>query len=335
MHVTSTYGGLQTEGGGTSTGGAWAAAVTQRVGAVELRKQHAAILPLHGLERLYGVPLGGLLGYDLLSRYVVVIDYAAQTLTFLDPKSFRYDGRGARVPLTMIGQQPYFAGRIRVGDESIPTWYILDTGAADTITFTTPFVTAHKLIDRAGDPRREKKTVAGVEGEFYTPTNVRGMIDAITVGPVTLSHVPVNLSANTKGAYNSAAFSGNIGETILDKFSRVILDYSRDEMFVEPSPRVSQPMHERMSFGLTVLADGDDFRIFRVTAVGANSPAAKAGFANGDVITAVDGAKPESLAKLKDVLTESGTKHEFAVDRGDARVLITATMEQVAISGLR
>lgn len=277
MHV-STYGGLRTEGGGTTTGGAWAENVTQRVGDVEVRNQHASALSFRGLEWLYGVPLGGLIGYDFLSRFVVIIDYPARTLTFVDPAKFRGRGKGIRVPLTMIGQQPYFGGSIRVGNETIPTWYILDTGAAGTVTFTTPFVAAHHLLDRAGDPRREKKTVAGIEGEFYTPTNVRGMIDGVTVGSVTLPHVPVNLSANQAGAYASAAFSGNIGETILERFPRVILDYAHEVMILEPGPDTTKPMREQTTFGLTLLADGDDFRTYHVTAVAPNTPAARAGF---------------------------------------------------------
>ena len=50
--------------------------VTVRIGDVELRDQHAGVLQLRGLEKLYGMPMAGLLGYDFLSRFVVDIDYA-------------------------------------------------------------------------------------------------------------------------------------------------------------------------------------------------------------------------------------------------------------------
>lgn len=49
------------------------------------------------------------------------------------------------------------------------------------------------------------------------------------------------------------------------------------------------------------------------------------------MIASVDGALPASLAKLKEVLAENGTKHAFGV----GRATITTTVEQVPISGLR
>jgi hypothetical protein len=76
------YGALQTIGGGEkSIGGSFVEHVTIRIGDVELRDQHASVLELKGLEKLYGMPMGGLLGFDFLSRFVVDIDYVHRTLT--------------------------------------------------------------------------------------------------------------------------------------------------------------------------------------------------------------------------------------------------------------
>ncbi|MGZ7039071.1 MAG: aspartyl protease family protein, partial [Thermoanaerobaculia bacterium] len=257
------YGGLQTIGGGESaTGGAYAENVTYRIGDVELRNQHAAVIELRGLEKLYGMPLGGLLGFDFLSRFVIAIDYAHKSLTLYDRAHSTAGERGARVRLVMQGEQPYLDGSIRVGDETISCWFILDVGAADTITFTTPFIAAHQLLDRIGDKSRTVQHVAAPDLAAFAPTNVRGLIDAVTLGTITLPHVPVNLSVAKNGAYTSAAFDGNIGETILSRFPLVVLDYGRGEMILEPGPETAKPMEERKSFGLTLIASGNDFTTF-------------------------------------------------------------------------
>ncbi len=336
------YGGLQTIGGGeSSTGGAYVESVTYRFGDVELRNQHAAVLELRGLEKLYGMPLAGIVGYDFLSRFVIAIDYKNKWLTLYPRGHSTTAERGTHVSIVMQGEQPYLDGSIRVGSESIPSWFILDVGAADTVTFTTPFIAAHQLLERARDKARKVLHVAAPDLAAFAPTNVRGLMDSVTLGKgpqgsITLPHVPVNLSVAKKGASTSPAFDGNIGETILSRFPRVILDYGRSEMILEPGPDTLKPMTERRTFGLTVIASGDAFTTFTVTAVGAGTPAERAGFQKGDVIAGVDQkpASQYSLALLKAVLTADGTKHAFTVTRKSEQVELPVTIEQVPLSGL-
>jgi predicted aspartyl protease len=337
LHLTP-YGGLKTIGGGSSAAsGSYVQHVTYRLGDVELRDQHAAVLELDGLEKLYGMPLGGLLGFDFLSRFVTDIDYVAKTLT-LHPRTFdTSQEKGTTVPLVMQGEQPYFGGSIRVGDEKIPAWFILDVGAADTITFTTPFIGNHHLIDRAGDREKTVRKFAAPGIEAFNPTNIRGLIDAVTIGDITLPHVLVNLSAAKSGAYTSPAFDGNVCETILSRFGHVILDYGRSVMILQPLPTTTKPFEERKTFGMSVIAGSPELHRFTVTAVDASSAAAAAGFAKGDVITSVDGtvAGQMNLAALKRVLADEGSRHVFAVHRGAGDVTLQATIDMKPISGLR
>ena len=332
------YGGLTTIGGGSSaTSGSYVQHVSYRFGDVELRDQHAAVLELKGLEKLYGMPLGGILGFDFLSRFVTDIDYVKKTLT-LHPRTFDTSHlKGTHVPLVMQGEQPYFSGKIRVGDEPIPAWFILDVGAADTITFTTPFIAKHHLIERAGEQTRTVRKFAAPDVEAFNPTNIRGLIDGVTIGDVTLPHVLVNLSAAKNGAYTSPAFDGNVGETILCRFHHVILDYGRSVMILQPQPSTTKPFEERKSFGLSVVAGSPDLHHFTVTAVDPSSAAGSAGFQKGDVVTAVDTTPADqlNLAALKKVFTEEGSHHTFGIRRANGDMTIEATIDQKPISGLR
>ena len=330
------YGKLKTIGGGeTATTGAFVEHVTLRIGDVELRNQHASVLELKGLEKLYGMPLGGLLGFDFLSRFIVDIDYVQQTLT-LYPRAQLTPG-GVHVPLVMQGSQPYLGGTIRVGNEIIPSWFILDVGAADTMTFTTPFIAKNHLLERVGDKERTVHRVAAPDVEAYAPTNVRGMVDSITLGTVTIPHVPVNLSVAKNGAYTSPAFDGNVGETLLARFPHVILDYGRSEMVLVPNEETTKPMHERTTFGLTLIASGEGFHTFTVTAVRAGSPAAAAGFEKGDVIEALDETPAASLnlAAVQASLKTAGAKHVYTVRRGASVGKVPVIVELVPLSGLR
>jgi hypothetical protein len=105
----SDYGGIHTEGGGGPAEMSFANGATFTFPGVELRNQHVSVLEQSGLERALGIPLGGILGYDFLSRFVVEIDYQANTLKLHKPDGWRYAGKGAIIPITFDdGGIPYF-----------------------------------------------------------------------------------------------------------------------------------------------------------------------------------------------------------------------------------
>jgi hypothetical protein len=76
----TSYGGIRSEGGGGPVEMSFATGATFTFPGVELRGQHVSVLEQSGLERALGLRLGGLLGYDFLSRFVVEIDYKKKTL---------------------------------------------------------------------------------------------------------------------------------------------------------------------------------------------------------------------------------------------------------------
>lgn len=335
FHVKA-YGAFQTEGGANTTQGAYIQSINLRIGGVELRGQHAGTLPMSGLEKVMGVPLGGLLGYDFISRFVVIVDYTHNRLEFEDPKTFHYQGAGAAIPLLMQSSEPYLEQSITEKGQRIPALFVLDAGAADTFNLTSGFVKTHNLVELAGDPNAKPKTRPGTEKEFFGATMVRGFIDEVHLGPFTFYRVIGGLSVGTHGAYASNAFSGTIGQGIYSRFNRMVLDYARDRVIFEPGPKLNEPFHERRSFGLSILAEGSDLKTFRVAGVTPGSPAEKAGFNKSDIISAVDSqsANDLSIAKLDEILQQEGVHRDFTVRRGDVEIKIPATITTVPISGL-
>jgi hypothetical protein len=124
------------------------------------------------------------------SPRVVDFDYP---VTLRQPSDCRSCEKGISIPFALVGQQPYIDGSIRVGDQTIRANFILDVGAADTMTFATPFVTAHNLAELAGERGKAPRRLAGSEKEFFGATTIRGLIDEIHFGSVVFRHVPVNL----------------------------------------------------------------------------------------------------------------------------------------------
>ena len=82
-----------------------------------------------------------------------------------------------------------------------------------------------------------------------------------------------------------------MGGDILRRF-KVIFDYTRKRMILEPNSQFDESFEYDMS-GISLTAEGRDYKILRVGRVFEDTPAAEAGLRDGDQILAVDG-KPSS-----------------------------------------
>jgi hypothetical protein len=351
LYSLKTYAGTTTTGGGNSAPYGYAKDATFTLPGVTLSRQHVAVLDETGLERALGVPFGGILGYDFISRFVIEIDYAKKLITLHDPKKFNYSGHGFIVPITLDNGIPFAEGAITVASQTIPAYFVLDFGAAETMTLTSPFVKAHDLANLAQTNANVNRP-AGLENQFFAQNNVRGHIDRLLIslrsprtkapglGPaireriaqMEVRSIPINMSVNTSGAYASANFSGTVGESIFSRY-HVFLDYFRNRVIFEPTPEADKPFPERKTYGLSLLASGDDLHTYTVSAVRPDSAAAVDGFKKGDVVSALDDrpASQFTLSELREALAHEGTKHSITVLRDGGPVTIAFEVKLVSL----
>jgi aspartyl protease/PDZ domain-containing protein len=328
----TTYAKSTTAGGGNTAEYDYAAGVTFTLPGAELRRQHVAVLDQSGLERALGVPLGGLLGYDFISRFVVEIDYDKKVITLHDPKTWSYGGSGLSVPITFDSGIPFAEGTISVPTKpAIPAYFVLDFGAAETMTLTSPFVKANDLATLAGTNATVNRP-AGLEKQFFAQNNVRGHIDRLVLGGLAVESIPVNMSVNTQGAYSSVHFSGTVGQGIYHRY-HVFLDYARERVLLEPTPEAGRPFPERQTYGLSLLASGPDLHTLTVSAVRPGSPAETDGFREGDRIAAFDGrpAADLTLGDLRDRLSHQGEQHHLEIARGDEKLALAIEVRLVSL----
>jgi hypothetical protein len=328
----TTYATTAATGGGGATAYGFTRDVTLALPGVRLKEQHAAVVDQTGLEQALGVPLGGLLGYDFLSRFVVEIDYGKKLLTLHDPVHWSYSGPGSIVPVVFDHGIPHTDGTITVGGRDIPAYFVIDLGAQETMTLTSPFANANDLYAVAQtNPQVNGPAMAH---QFFSQTNVRGRIDRLTLGtpPLVAEAIPVNLSRNTSGAYASPNFAGTVGQGI-DRRYHVFLDYARSRVIFEPTAEARQPFPEKQTYGLSLLASGEDLRTYTVSAVRPGSPAEADGLQKDDVVARFDD-KPASsftLAELRSALNHTGEKHRFEVKRGGETVTIPVEVRLVSL----
>jgi hypothetical protein len=321
----SPFGAASIEGGGNTTDFSFTKVARLGFPGVEMLNQRDGVIDLTGLEKIYGRKMGGILGYDFFSRFVVRVDYDKRTLDLLDPAGYTYSGAGKKLTFIIESGHPHVASTITVpGTPPIAADMVIDNGAADTANLCWPFVKAHNLLELARKkPAGAPNVLAGSEKEFFAQTSVRGRLSSLTLGPYTLENIPNNLMVAKTGGYATESWSGTIGEGVLRRFN-TIYDYARSVMILEPSVEFGTPFKGRKTFGVTFLSEGADYTIFRVTGVRKDSPAEAAGFKKDDIVTTVDDrpAAELHLADLRQMLTTDGAKHTLTVKRGDDTVML-------------
>jgi len=253
-------------------------------GKVVLDNQIFGVLAMPGFSDVEGVPFNGLVGYEVLKRFVVQINYAARTLTFMLPKAFNPANAGTPIPFTYLGRTPGVKGSI----DGMSGEFQIDTGNRAALSMWAPFVKKHHMDSRY---KTTPDTVVGWGVGGNTSARVtRG--GKLMIGPISVSDPVMELSSSKKGVGADKFIAGNIGGEILKHFT-VTFDYARQLMYLKPNKNHGAPMnYDRSGMWINGAKGG-----FEVMAVMAGGPAQHAGLKVGDVITAVNG-KPATGMKL-------------------------------------
>jgi C-terminal processing protease CtpA/Prc len=144
----------------------------------------------------------------------------------------------------------------------------------------------------------------------------------LQIGTFRLSR-PITVFAEDKaGAFADPALVGNIGQQIARRF-RLLFDYSRKRIIFEPNSSFNESF-DRAFGGLALVAEGKDYRTFRVTDVLENSPSTEAGLQKDDIITAIDGKAAAELSLTRIIeLFERPVAYKLHVRRGAQTLQIT------------
>lgn len=256
-----------------------------RLGKVEMNDQRFGILDLPRImtDRGDRPPLAGLIGYEVLRRFVTRIDYDRHELTFTPTASFRYTGNATPLALTFDSRTPHVQASVN-GASGV---FGLDTGDAGELTVFAPFAKAHGITAK---PSARTSEARGVGGKSAT-TDLD--ISTLMLGGYTVNRPSTQLMATKSGAFASNTQAGNIGHGILSRFV-LTLDYEHRQLFLERGQDFAKENADKRTWhDLSFDRQAHD-RIV-VTRVDPGSPSAKAGLQVGDQITAIDNTPVSQL----------------------------------------
>jgi predicted aspartyl protease len=313
----------QTQGaGGTVTVGV-APDVTMTFAGARHRVDRSPMTPLGAINLRIGQPVAGILGYDVLNKYVTEIDYANETVVF-HPKSFSPPAAAVRLPMKFSGHLPLVDVLVTTADgREVPGRFLVDTGAGMSFVVTRLFARKHGIEVENGIDMSLGFGVGGATQDRI------GRLPSISVGGFRFERPVVNVSRDTKGVLVGGGFDGLIGGALLRRFT-LYVDYGRKQFALIPNAKLREPFDFDMS-GLQLVARDAKFDAVVVHNVLPGSPAEEAGIRNGDQLRAIDGkpALPAEFDVIRNAFKEPGKRFELTIVRDGAESVVPLTTRRM------
>jgi len=254
-----------------------------QIGEAVLHRQRFHVVPLpYVMEHGFPEAIVGGVGYELLQRIALRIDFARRQLSMWDGATFQYHGRGDAVPFVLQGHVPIVNGSV----DGLPGMFEIDTGAEDSLSLNTPFVKQNDVMQKysarlygfAGEG------IGGRENAYFV------RVHKFEVGSIPVHSIVTELSQDTAGATSESTIAGIVGIGVLKRFN-IVFDYRDRKIYVEKNSNYDHPsVFNRAGFAPRITAEG-----LKVVSVFQNSPASEAGIAPADLIVAINGRLSHDL----------------------------------------
>lgn len=271
---------------------------------IEFNEQAAAVIDMTALIRLLGVDIAGILGYDFLSRFVTKVDYANELLSFYDPDTFEYTGDGHDLDVHI--KNSVFMVKATLDNEYSGTW-LFDLGAGST-SLNGVYALLNGFIERKG--------VEGLGHGAGNAFSTKGIkCQSMELAGFTVDDPYISFPTGATDTVFTADDIGGLGNTLFRNFD-LYVDYAGERVILEKGDNFNQEFPEDHS-GLKLTRNEKDE--LKVLFVSPETPAAKSGFQEGDIVRSINGIDVvhyKGLIAIRKMLKEDpGTKYTFVVER--------------------
>lgn len=236
------------------------------------------------LSEYMGIPIHGIFGHDLFSRFVIKVDFAKRILLLKEPTKYKYrKHQGERYPIVVTQSKPYMddVAFAQDSDPFKPLRLVIDTGAGHALLLNAQENTNIQLPDKVIRANLGRGLNGNINGNI-------GRISKIKIGKYEFNEVlasfPDSLSFSIKfDTTESLVRQGSIGGEFLRRFV-ITFNYRDSYIVLKPIKSKYRETFEHDMSGMEIRAAGQYFDEFQVTFVSPGSQADKAGVIVGDQI---------------------------------------------------
>lgn len=312
-----------------------------------------------------GIPIHGIIGYDLLKNFIVEVKYNRKILRFYDPEEYRYKNCKSceTYRLDIIGNKPFVKAEVGFGKEgTTPVYLLVDSGSSDALWLFENRDRGIEVPEKHFDDYMGR----GLSGEVY---GKRSKIDRFQIGNFEFEDAKVAFPDSTSVQHItfSGGRSGSLGSEILKRFNLVI-DYPYERITLNKNSNFKDPFHYNMSGielehnGMRMVAEttmsnlGTVFKdrsenndggvvfsmskalslqlkpALQIAALREESPAREVGLREGDVLLSVNGKETHhfNIQEVKEMLNKKpGKTLRLEVDRNGKRLTFAFKLREV------
>jgi hypothetical protein len=255
------------------------------------------------LTSVYGERIDGIIGYSILSRYIMKLDYDSLKLSFCTKGTIRYP-RGGYLLKPTINQ--LVAQQLRVRDvKAVNSRFLYDMGAGVCMLLTKDFVDDSAFLDK-----KKKRWVKEGEGLGGSIDMELMVMKEVKVGPYKFRNVPVYVFDDVNNVTSYPYMGGLIGNDILRRFN-VILNYARSDIYLVPNSHFTDQFDYSYSGIELYYIEG----LIIVGDVAKGSPAEAAGIKEGDEVMAINKNFSQNLNQYKVALQAPNEKIKMIISR--------------------
>lgn len=281
-------------------------------------------------EEYAGVEVHGILGADILRRFVIHIDYRRRRITFQDPSKFSPPRNRTfqTVPAEFSRHKPYFnlSYSLRPGEDQ-PVKLLMDTGASLALLVYTHSDSTLQL------PTGLVRTNIG-RGLGGSLEGYMGRVARLQIGQLDLDNIVTSFQDIADQYVVDSTFLNNrngiVGNVILKRF-QIIVDYVREDVYLRPNRDFRKAFKFDRS-GMSIIAGGEELNKFVVLNVIDGSPADEVDIRKGDEIRIVNGV-PAVFRGLENIVRilqrKPGKTIKVVIRRGEERFVKTVTLRDL------
>lgn len=258
------------------------------------------------LTAVYGDRIDGIIGYSILSRYIIKLNYDSCHIEFWTKGTMKYP-RGGYLLKPLITTLPVHAAKIRDA-KSINARFLYDIGAGLNMMLSSDFIKDSALLDKKR--KLYTKQAEGVGGKIDIGITV---VKEVKLGPYRFRNVPVYVFDDTYNVTSYPYLGGLIGNDLLRRFN-AILNYDKRDIYLVPNSHYNEGFDYSYTGIELYLIDNKII----IGDVAKGSPAEKSGMQEGDVVIAINKSFNGSLQQFKTALQNAGDRLKVIIEREGA-----------------
>lgn len=269
------------------------------------------------LTSVYGIKIDGIIGFSLLRRYILKIDYDSLSIEVLSPGVIKYPKGGSLM-------KPNFSSLVfphaNIDDaRKFTNRFIFDTGAGLCLLLSEDFVTDSAVLRRKR--RRYPTQAEGLGGKKTMDVTV---VKSLQIANYKFRRVPTFIFADEFNVTSYPLLGGLIGNDVLRRFN-VILNYPEQSIYIKPNSHFKEEFDYSYT-GLGIYQIEDNITVVDIMP---GSPGEKAGFKPNDIILAINNNFNKNIQAFKSALQVAGNTVRILVLRDGQPLLLKLRVKNI------